>query len=239
MGYNLSDYEDYIIKGENITDASIAKHLEILSNFGNDLVDIDDWVLFLQEEQKTSLNRWLKYLNESEIREDLKQWILTSVLKMSNLNRDTFHFRKRDKHTIHPFAEINETALEKSISEKSGTITFRKIYAQNIADLLNQKSNDGKWVIYHGTNDADNLVNDLQGYFTRCCFASYNSAFLHLLAGDVHVYFTNINGLYIYPRVAVQRQMTGKEIAIGLKYYQGIEEELKSVANNRLKSLNR
>lgn len=239
MAYILSDYEDYIIKCKNVTDSSIKKHLEILSNFGNDLVNIDDWINFLQDEQRISLDRWLKFLNESDIEDTLKEWILTSILKMSNLNHDTFHFRKRDKHTIHPFAEINKLALEKSISEKSGVITFRKIYAKNIEEILRQKSDDGKWVIYRGANDANTLVNDLQGYFTRWCIASYNSAFLHLLAGDVHVYFTNIGGLYIYPRVAVQRQMNGKEIAIGLNNYQGIEEELKSITNNRLKSLNR
>ena len=230
----IEDFEKYIIQPNNITDSCITRHLT-QNELCNDMINIEEWIAFLQKEQRDSLKIWLDFLNTTNYSDEIKNWILNGVLKSAHYEKG--HFGRRNSHTIHTFPELNQRCVEKVLENKSMDTSFQNQYAQKIKELLEQKSDNGIWKIYSGLNDIQSLLDVLQGWFTRWCINSYSSAVLHLSAGDIHIFFTEIDDRFIYPRLSVGVEKTGTVRCIGLEPYQMIEECMKPILERRLSEL--
>ena len=236
MGYYVENYEDYIIKPNNISKSSLKNHIDIQNVFNNNLSTLDDWIKFLQKEQRETLKIWLDFLNSSDYDNNIKEWVLKGVLKSAYY--ESGHFRRRTPHTIHPFLEFNLRCVESSILEHDDKVKFKEVYAKAIKDLLMKKSDDGEWKVYSSTKQTTDLTNELQGWFTGWCISSKSSAYLHLLAGDIHVYYSQIDGKYIYPRVALGIEKNGIIKCIGLEKNQMIEECMIPILNQYVDKMN-
>lgn len=235
MGYYVENYEDYIIKFNNISKSSLKNHIDIQKSFNNSLSTLDDWIKFLQKEQRETLKIWLDFLNSSDYDNNIKEWVLKGVLKSAYY--ESGHFRRRTPHTIHPFPEFNLRCVEASISEYHDKVSFKEIYAKAIKDLLMNKSDDGEWKVYSSTQQTINLINELQGWVTGWCISSESSAYLHLLAGDIHVYYSQIDGEFVYPRVAFGIERKGIIKCIGLERKQMVEECMIPILNDHVEKI--
>lgn len=205
------------------------------NEINNNFVSIEDWITFVQREQRESLQLWLNFLNTTNYSDEIKDWILNGVLKSAHYENN--HFRRRNCHTIHTFPELNEKCVNGAIDNQSYNIAFQKIYAQKVEKLLEQKSDNGIWKIFSGTDTIESLLNELQGWFTGWCINSYSSAYLHLLAGDIHVFFTEVDNQYVYPRISVGVEKNGTVRCVGLKPYQMIEERMHPILEDYLSGL--
>lgn len=230
----IENFEKYIIQPNNVSDSCIQRHM-LENELHNNFTSTEDWIIFLQKEQRDSLQIWLNFLNTTNYSNEIKNWILNGVLKSAHYENN--HFRRRTCHTIHTFPELNKKCVEEAISNKTSNIAFQKVYAQSIKGLLEQKSDFGIWKIFSGLNTIDSLLNELQGWFTRWCINSYSSARLHLLAGDIHVFFTEVDNQYVYPRISVGVEKTGTVRCIGLEPYQMIEDSMQPILEDYLSYL--
>lgn len=129
----IENFEKYIIQPSNISDSCIKRHL-LENEIHNNFVSLEDWIIFLQQEQRDSLQIWLDFLNNINYRDELKNWILNGVLKSAHYENN--HFRRRTCHTIHTFPELNKNCVEEAVGNKHDKIKFQKIYAQRIKKLL-------------------------------------------------------------------------------------------------------
>lgn len=230
----IENFEKYIIQSNNVSDSCIKRHM-LENELHNNFVNIQDWIIFLQKEQRDSLQTWLNFLNNINYSDEIKNWILSGVLKSAHYENN--HFRYRTCHTIHTFPELNKKCVEEAVESKYSNISFKKIYEQRIKNLLEQKSDNGIWKIFSGINTTQSLLNELQGWFTRWCINSYQSAYLHLLAGDIHVFFTEVNNQFIYPRISVGIEKNGTVRCIGLEPYQMIEDSMQPILEDYLSYL--
>lgn len=230
----IDNFEKYIIQPNNISDSCIKRHL-LENEIHNNFVSIEDWIIFLQQEQRDSLQIWLDFLNNIDYSDEIKNWILNGVLKSAHYENN--HFRRRTCHTINTFPELNKNCVEEAVGSKHDDIKFQKIYAQRIKELLEQKSDNGVWKIFSGPNTIESLLNELQGWFTSWCINSYNSAYLHLLAGEIHVFFTEVDNQFVYPRISVGVEKNGTVRCVGLEPYQMVEASMQPILENYLSYL--
>jgi len=227
----MENFEKYIIKPYNISDNCIQKHMQEIK-LHNNFVSLEEWIIFLQKEQRESLQIWLNFLNTSDYNEETKKWILNGVLKSAHYEKN--HFRRRTCHTIQRFPELNQKCVEETIKKDYKNLAFQKIYAEKIKKLLEQKRDKGVWKTFSGTDKVESLLKELQGWFTGWCINSYSAAYLHLLAGDICVYFTEIENEFIYPRISVGIEKNGTVRCIGLETLQKIEESMKPILEDYL-----
>lgn len=219
------EYKNWIIKPDKISLTTINNHLQILKNNGNTITTVQDWISFIQREQEKTLENWFNFFKANNLDQETKEWILNSIKRMAKLNKITYQFQRRNIHTIHPFPEINKEIITKIIT-KEETVTFKNIYEQMLKILLEQKSNIGIWKTYHNPNDFQKLSNSLQGYYTNWCITNEEVAYLHLLAGKIDVFYTEIPSGNLYPRLAIGRNNKEINRCIGIEINQGIEKEL-------------
>ena len=232
-----NNYKDWIITKERIKKSIINRHLEELKNHGNTLSTTEDWIHYIQREQERTLRYWITFLEQNQVDEKTKHWILDSIRKMANYSLRTYQFHRRNSHTIHPFAEINREAVLKIIKDNQD-ISFKKIYEQQLKKVLGQKSNIGIWKTYQGTKDASSLTSSLQGYYTRWCITNEENAYLHLLAGEVDVFYTETEQGYVFPRLAIGRNKLEVNRLVGLRDNQDLEDELISEVLKQLGIIN-
>lgn len=218
-------YKGWIIEAEKISDSTIDKHIQILKNNGNTLSTTQDWINFVQREQKKSLEKWFNFFNQYNVNETTREWILESIKKMADFNHATYQFHRRNIHTIHPFAEINSNILLEIIEEQKKT-SFKKTYEQKLEVLLKIKSNIGVWKTYQNSQDYQQLSNSLQGYFTRWCITNEDVSYLHLLEGQIDVFYSKLGDNFLYPRLAIGRNKREINRCIGIDQNQEIEKEL-------------
>lgn len=230
----IENFEKYIIQPNNVSASCIQKHM-LENGLHNNFVSIEDWIIFLQKEQRDSLQIWLNFLNNINYSDEIKYWILNGVLKSAHYENN--HFRRRTCHTIHTFPELNKKCVEEAIENQHINVAFQKIYAQRIKDLLEQKNDNGVWEKFSGINTIESLLNELQGWFTKWCINSYSSAYLHLLAGDIYVFFTEVDNQFVYPRICVGVEKTGTVRCIGLEPYQMMEDSMQPILEDHLSYL--
>lgn len=233
MKYELSDIEKYIVKPENISPSCIEKHQAIQMFFGNDFISLETWISSVQEEQRTSLKRWINYVNQENISEDQKEWIISNILKIAYYDRKKQEFRKRNIHSIHPFIELNQKVVENTLFNQK-EVSFRLGYKKELVKMLNRRGKEGVWKIYTSPDQASEVAEDLQGWFTNWCINTYSAAYLHLLAGELHIYYERIENL-LYPRIAIGVENKGRIRCVGLEENQRVEEDLNNVLSHHLK----
>ena len=225
------DYKNWIIPKERIKESTLNKHLLELKNHRNTLATIEDWIHFIQREQERTLKYWLTFLNQNQVDEETQKWVLQSIQKMANYSLHTYQFYRRNSHTIHPYAEINPEIVLKIIKENQD-MSFKKIYERQLKKVLCQKSNIGIWKTYQTTEDTLRLSNSLQGYYTRWCITNEETAYLHLLAGAIDVFYTETEQGYVFPRLAIGRNKSEVNRIVGLGDNQDLEDELISEVLN-------
>ena len=59
---------------------------------------------------------------------------------------------------------------------------------------------------------------------------SENVSYLHLLEGNIHIFYTLCSLGYVYPRLAIRTKKNKVAWISGIEQNQGIETELKSIA---------
>ncbi len=236
----IDDIDSYVVKCEDITDRCRNQHKDLMKKNKNDLEITDEhWITFVQREQRNTLNKWLEFLNHLDCSIEVKKWILDSILKMAYLDKSTWRFRKRNKNTIHPFAEINEIAVLMSIENKKvdTNISFRKLYERNLKNLLTSRNNSGVWMSYN-FNELDSLVDSINGWFTGWCITNSDVALVNLLAGNIHIFFSSVGDELIYPRIAIGMQDQKVRVCVGILENQRIEDELLPELSKKLSTLN-
>lgn len=219
-------YKDWIITKERITKNTIDNHKNAMQLHGNTLSTIEDWILFLQREQEDSLVNWFSFFEQKNLDMKTRKWILESIKRMGKFSRKHYYFHRRNVHTIHPFAEINESCVQRTLEENQN-VSFKKMYEQELKSLLSEKNNNGIWRTYQGYESVNNLTKDIQGYFTDWCITNPTAAYLHLLEASIDIFFTETKDGTNYPRVALSRNK--KEIIhiVGVEERQGLEQDLK------------
>lgn len=85
--FKMENFEKYIIQPHNVCENSIKRHL-LENELLNDFVNIEEWILFLQKEQRESLQIWIDFLNNRPYSEEIKKrkWYLESLFG-NKLNR--------------------------------------------------------------------------------------------------------------------------------------------------------
>lgn len=186
--------------------------------------------------QKESLQSWITYLKEGE---DYPMWfkyyVVRSLKKMGQFNRDATSYGTRTERTIAPFPEMNAEALafvfkgltgelekeelelnterkeelEQELDKRLASKDFAKLYAfaqVECAGNLDRESLEGEWVVYPQGSDYRELEKGLKGKGTGWCTAS-GSAQGQLANGDFHVFYTkNKAGIPTEPRIAVRME---------------------------------
>ena len=158
------EYKDLIIKKENINEQTINKHRSILVEHNNIITTEESWIQNIIKEQKESLENWLDFFEKKSISKETQEWILESIKKMGRYNRQKGEFVRRNKHTIHPFAETNPFCIEKAIKKQE--ISFKRTYEEQLAKIFQEKSKEGIWKQYNTSEEALQIKKDIQGYFT-------------------------------------------------------------------------
>lgn len=82
-------------------------------------------------------------------------------------------------------------------SRKIFETSFSRLYAKNMEEAgyisEAEKANiEGKWITFHGGEDAKKLTASLEGFNTQWCIASIKTAESYLNQGDIIVYFSKI-----------------------------------------------
>lgn len=186
--------------------------------------------------QKRSLQSWITYLKEGEGYPIwFKYYVVRSLKKMGQFNRDSTSYSTRTEKTVAPFPEANAESLrfvfraligelekeglelnterkdelEKELDKRLASKDFSKLYAfaqVECAGNLDRESLEGEWVIYPQGSDYRELERGLKGKGTGWCTAS-GSAEGQLASGDFHVFYTkNKAGIPTEPRIAVRME---------------------------------
>lgn len=231
--------DDYIITSDDITLRCKQRHQELMIKSHNDLeISEEQWIAFIQKEQRETLNNWIVYLNKLDCRDDIKKWVLDSILKISYLDKSTWKFKKRNKNTISPFVEINSIAVLMSIEQKDSksNVSFRKLYEKNLKQVLSNKSDNGIWVRYN-FNELNSLGEDINGWFTGWCITNYDVALVNLLAGDIFVFYSQIADEFVYPRIAIGMNKGKVRVCVGTLENQAIEQSLLPILATKLSTI--
>ena len=211
--------------------------------------------------QKITLAAWIDYLSDKNAMYPVwaKYWVFRQVLNMGAYDELSGKYTKRNKKTRNAFVEVNPEVIAKCIenvikllgNEKKSTqeirklvsnISFEKLYTEYVNNYKEQfKSNEGIWVKYNkgSIEDAKKLSNSLQGYNTKWCTASENTAITQVKKGDFYVYYTkDMDGNYTVPRIAIR--LNGNryigEIR-GVEGFQNLEETMIPVLEKKLKEM--
>jgi len=213
----------------------------------------------IQEEQKSSLDSWLTYLNSEDAMYPMwfKYYAFQGMLKLGKFDKETRKFTKRTKDTVSPFIDVNPeilgqmyTMIYKMINKKE--LTDNEINALNSGEsfiklytyLLNQmndvkekrSSNEGIWVKYEQGDNYKPLWESLQGKNTGWCTSGEETCKAQIKNGDFYVYYTkNENNEYTEPRIAIR--MDGKDQIAevrGIEKDQNLESEMIDVAEKKL-----
>ena len=229
-------YNLYVIKPEDIPDSYFEHEKKIMRERGYGDIEITPerkQILINQiiEDQKESLDKWIKYFlfdeesNSYEMWE--KYWVFQGLQQLGKYNKETGKFSKRDKHTVYPFPPVEREVIfttlklmEDYIKDKKGdneirsalgSGNFKTLYEYSIKMIMNKgekQSNTtlGKWIKYEQGSDYHKLRDSLQGYYTGWCTAAgENFAKGQLENGDFYVYYTlDKNGEAKVPRIAIR-----------------------------------
>lgn len=256
-----SFHSRYVIKREDIQQSYYDRYVKRHLDKGLGYIEVTESLKKqLQSEiikkQEISLDYWIDYLISDEVSNYpfwVKYWAFQGMLRLGSYDKEKETFFKRTKHTVEPFAGLNEEALLKSFNlimklvnkenledeelnnlVKSGS--FQKIYSYMVTLTLKGNKNSGIWIKYDIGSDSKPLVNSLRGYNTTWCIDSDLTANLYLKEGNIYIYYTlNDSNEYKIPRIAIR--MKGDKILeiCGILNKQELEEEMKQVVYEKIK----
>lgn len=218
-------HKKYVIKLEEIPENYYKLQQRLARERGQGDIQLTDaqrteMGKILIEDQKSSLNTWLKYLASSETSHYpswAKYWVFNSVVKLGVYEPEKTNFKKRSKGLTSPFPELNREAFTYVITSFTQKIrkqridirdkdflkilesgNFGKMYAHQLKvfnektlELAHlQRNVEGKWVRYKKGSNHEALVNSLKGKNTGWCTAGACTAKSQLASGDLHVFYS-------------------------------------------------
>ena len=260
-------YNLYVIKPEDIPDSYFEHGKKIMRERGYGDIEItperkQTLINQIIEDQKESLDKWIKYFlfdeesNSYEMWE--KYWVFQGLQQLGKYNKETGKFSKRDKHTVYPFPPVEREVIfttlklmEDYIKDKKGdneirsalgSGNFKTLYEYSIKMIMNKEEKQsnttlGKWIKYEQGSDYHKLRDSLQGYYTGWCTAAgENFAKEQLENGDFYVYYTlDKNGEAKVPRIAIRMNGHNEIGEIrGIADNQNMEPEMISILEKKL-----
>ncbi|OVE79278.1 hypothetical protein BVY00_00855 [bacterium G20] len=231
--------EARLVRTENIPESfwEAQRQAAREQGFGDIEADVrsrSELIEILRKDQRQSLRRWVEYLSDSESEYPtwFKYYVLNSMTKLTDYNKEKGTFPRRSKSTTDPFPGLNREALayvydklgenlqgKKPDDAKLAQLVqggnFAKLYAHSLAEvgftdpeLL--KETRGSWVKYsqsQNPNDASRLVDSLKAYGTGWCIAGEGTAETYLGQGDMYVFYSrDKDGVDRVPRVAIRME---------------------------------
>ena len=233
-------------------------HHTITENEKDKLADI------VIDDQKKSLEKIIDYFfsDDAIYPEHLKFWAFQGIMSLGSYDKETGKFKRRNKHTVAPYPEINIEALSlaitnmdkflqnenieekdfiKTIFNSSITNTFEKLYTFYL-NKVNSKNkskidtNEGIWIKYDQGSDHMKLVKTLEGKGTGWCTAGESTAKMQLSNGDFYVYYTKgTTGEYAEPRIAIRMEGNNIGEIRGVAPNQNLENGFEDILEEKLK----
>lgn len=134
--------------------------------------------------------------------------------------------------------------------------SFARIYAGAVEELMPTNTElkhitDGEWKKYEmitdfdltagaaQTNQADELVESLQGYMTGWCIRGKSEAATYLSEGDFYVYYSqDKTGACSVPRLAISMDQGRADAGVkGVDFLQAVEPQMLDIAAKKIASL--
>ena len=260
---NVFYYSKYIIKEENINDSYFDHQVELKrqKGLGDDPFTAEEkHILALEaiKDQKESLDEWLDYFlyHNGRFYPYYEQfWVFQGLQKLGKYEKEKGKFSLRNKNTVYPFPELDEAALEYTISlmedfveEKKyvpglesafSSHNFKTIYEYALKEIEKKnsfKSNEGIWKKYEVHSDPKVLQKDIKGKHTGWCTDRTTWTERYLKESDFYVFFTkDFNGEYTNPRITIRAN--GQDIVEikGIAEHQNIEKDMEDVLDKKLR----
>ena len=234
-------FDKYVIKSEDIDESYLnrkEKNKELIK-------------LRIVYSQRKSLERWIDYLIKKDCPMWIKFWIFQSIIKLEELNKETWTFRKRSQKTVAPYIELDREALDKTIEDiikynendniddqelnrLLGFANFKKIYAYNIKKLRDVDHDSyGVWVEYK-SGDEEKVANSIVGKWTSWCITTPDMV-KDYMSDKLIIYYTkDKDGNYTVPRICISKGKTIHEIR-GVAPSQNIEGDMLPVLAKKIK----
>ena len=254
-------YNKYVIKTLPESYINLQKKIAHEEGYGN--IDItkemkQEMLFQIQEEQKSSLNRWIEYFCSDDAMYPMwfKNYAFEGMIKLGKYDKKTGIFTKRTKTTVTPYIDLNREVLAQVYNVLSHQIgenkltkeeekmlengeSFKKLYThffKEIVDYEKSKETDGIWIKYNQGSDYHKLWESLQGKNTGWCTAGEKTAKMQLVGGDFYIYYTkDKNNEYKDPRIAIR--MNGKskigEVR-GIAKDQNLEPNMEKILDEKL-----
>ena len=233
-------------------------HHTITENEKDKLADI------VIDDQKKSLEKIIDYFfsDDAIYPEHLKFWAFQGIMSLGSYDKETGEFKRRNKHTVAPYPEINIEALSlaitnmdkflqnenieekdfiKTIFNSSITNTFEKLYTFYLNKVNSENkskidTNEGIWIKYDQGSDHMKLVKTLEGKGTGWCTAGESTAKMQLSKGDFYVYYTKgTTGEYTEPRIAIRMEGNNIGEIRGVASNQNLENGFEDILEEKLK----
>lgn len=255
-------YEKYVIKELPDSFLRLKKRIAIdkdVENFEITSSMVYQWLSEVQENQKSTLDRWIDFLSSNQTYPTwFKVYAFRGMLKLGKFDKSTGEFGRRSKNTADGFADLNPEALEQVYQTLTAEIgsdkvltnenlealehgeSFKRLYEHFLGEVVlgedefNPK--DGVWKKYERRSDSGFLMADIEGAITGWCIAGRGYSSMYLNDSDIYVYFVKgMNGDFTDPRIAIRMEGTGKVAEIrGVGYRQELEESLYPVLSDKL-----
>jgi hypothetical protein len=260
-----SYHEESVIKPEDVPESFFETQRRLAKERGEGDVEItpdmrDSLIDIIIRDQESTLNTWIEYLSSRDANYPMwaKYWVFTGMLKLSQYNKETRTFGKRNKSTVSPFPDLNREALsyvmeiiEKKVNKEDieGTeelekllkgSNFGKYYSYAIEKVTPASTNEllntkGEWIKYEKGGDHKVLSRSLEGHGTGWCTAAESTAKIQLEGGDFYVYYSQDGkGKNRVPRIAIR--MEGDKITEvrGVAYKQNMDPYIGDVLESKL-----
>lgn len=255
-------YRNYVIKSDNIPQSYYDAQLRLAQKSNPKKVAFTD-----QEkeeitrnaiiDQKRSLDPWIDYFVHGNgrffpIYE--QYWVFQGLQKLGQYDIYTGKFGKRNKNTVYPFPELNEAAVEMTITLMENFISdkkvipgiedafysynFKALYEYSLKIVLEKasfKCDEGIWKKYDRGSDSDILLSELRGKHTGWCVERSSWSETYLSESDFYIFYTkDINGNFDDPRLCI-RVIGDKAVEVrGIGPFQNIEPEMFSILEEKL-----
>lgn len=255
-------YRNYVIKSSDIPQSYYDAQLRLAQKSNPKKISFTDQekkeiVRNAINDQKRSLDPWIDYFVHGNgrffpIYE--QYWVFQGLQKLGQYDIHTGKFGKRNKNTVYPFPELNEAAVEMTITLMENFISSKKVipgiedafYSYNfrvlyefslkiVLEKASFKCNEGIWKKYDCGSDSDILLSELRGKHTGWCVERSSWSGTYLSESDFYIFYTrDINGNFSDPRLCI-RVIGDRVVEVrGIGPSQNIELEMLSILEEKL-----
>lgn len=256
-------YRNYIIKSSDIPQSYYDAQLRLAQKVDPKKDDFtsqekDEIARKAISDQKLSLDPWIDYFIHGNgrffpIYE--QYWVFQGLQKLGKYDAHTGKFGKRNKNTVYPFPDLNEAAVEMTITLMENFIkkrdvipelkdafysyNFKVLYEYSLRKVLEKNSfmsTEGIWKKYDQGSDAGVLLSDLRGKHTGWCVERSSWSDKYLSESDFYIFYTkDINGEYNDPRLCIRVVGNNAVEVRGIAYSQNVEPGMISILGDKLK----